>query len=222
MIQIAIDGPAGAGKSSLAKALAKRMGYLYIDTGALYRSLALGVLRAGADPKNEEEVIPLLGGLQVTLGFENGEQQVFLNGENVSGLIRTPEVSMGASQVSAHPPVRSFLFDLQRNIAEANNVLMDGRDIGTVVLPNAQVKIFLTATPEERARRRVAQLEASGQSCDFAQVLAEVIQRDEQDSTRAIAPLRQAEDAVLVDTTGETVEESLDRMERIIREKLGA
>ena len=222
MIAVAVDGPAGAGKSTLAREIAKQLGMLYVDTGALYRAIGLYVLRCGVDPKDRTAVSPLLDNISVTMTHEQGNQFVWLCGEDVSGLIRTQEVSMAASQVSAHPEVRAFLFDLQRDLALSTPAVMDGRDIGTVVLPEAAVKIFLTASAEERARRRVEQLEKAGQPADFDRVLAEVKQRDEQDTNRPVAPLKQAEDAVLVDTTGETPEESLNRMIGIIREKIGS
>lgn len=219
MISIAIDGPAGAGKSTIARRVAQKLGYLYVDTGALYRAIALHMLRAGKNPASPEEVIPQLKAVEVSLRYVEGEQQVLLGAENVSESIRTPEVAAAASKVSAIPRVREFLLSLQRDIAEQNDVVMDGRDIGTVVLPHAQVKIFLTASLEERARRRWKELLEKG-SADFGTVLADVKKRDEQDSTRAIAPLAQAADAVLVDTTGITLEQSIDRMLAVIRERL--
>ncbi len=219
MISIAIDGPAGAGKSTIARRVAQELGYLYVDTGALYRAIALHMLRAGKNPAAPEEVIPQLEAVEVSLRYVGGEQQVLLGAENVSESIRTPEVAAASSKVSAIPQVREFLLSLQRDIAEQNDVVMDGRDIGTVVLPHAQVKIFLTASLEERARRRWKELLEKG-SADFDTVLADVKKRDEQDSTRAIAPLVQAPDAVLVDTTGNTLEQSVDRMLTVIRERL--
>lgn len=219
MISIAIDGPAGAGKSTIARRVAQELGYVYVDTGALYRAIALYMLRAGKNPASPEEVIPQLEAVEVSLRYVGGEQQVLLGAENVSESIRTPEVAAASSKVSAIPQVREFLLSLQRDIAEQNDVVMDGRDIGTVVLPHAQVKIFLTASLEERARRRWKELLEKG-SADFDTVLADVKKRDEQDSTRAIAPLVQAPDAVLVDTTGNTLEQSVDRMLTVIRERL--
>lgn len=219
MISIAIDGPAGAGKSTIARRAAQALGYLYVDTGALYRAIALHMLRAKMNPAMPEEIIPQLEKVRVSLQYVSGEQQVFLGNENVSDSIRTPEVAAASSKVSAIPQVREFLLALQRNLAEQNNVVMDGRDIGTVVLPHAQVKIFLTASLEERARRRWKELLQKG-SADYHTVLADVKQRDEQDTTRAIAPLVQAPDAVLVDTTGITLEQSVDRMLAVIRERL--
>ena len=219
MISIAIDGPAGAGKSTIARRVAQELGYVYVDTGALYRAIALHMLRAGTNPASPEEVIPQLEAVEVSLRYVEGEQQVLLGAENVSESIRTPEVAAASSKVSAIPQVREFLLSLQRDIAEQNDVVMDGRDIGTVVLPRAQVKIFLTASLEERARRRWKELLEKG-SADFDTVLADVKKRDEQDSTRAIAPLVQAPDAVLVDTTGNTLEQSVNRMLTVIRERL--
>lgn len=219
MISIAIDGPAGAGKSTIARRVAQELGYLYVDTGALYRAIALHMLRAGKNPAVPEEVIPQLEAVEVSLRYVGGDQQVLLGAENVSESIRTPEVAAASSKVSAIPQVREYLLSLQRDIAEQNDVVMDGRDIGTVVLPQAQVKIFLTASLEERARRRWKELLEKG-SADFDTVLADVKKRDEQDSTRAIAPLVQAPDAVLVDTTGNTLEQSVNRMLTVIRERL--
>ncbi len=215
MINVAIDGPAGAGKSSIAKAVSKKTGYIYADTGALYRSVALSVINKGIDPNDKSMVCSLLPSLSIKLGFENGEQRVYVNGDDVSNKIRTPEVSMGASTVSAIPEVRQFLFDLQKKIASENNIIMDGRDIGTVVLPNAELKIFLTASPEERARRRM--LETEDKSISFEEILKDIIKRDENDMNRAVSPLKQAEDAVLVDTTNMTKEEVIDLIESLIR-----
>ena len=218
--QIAIDGPSGAGKSTLARRLASDLGFIYVDTGALYRAIALFMLRSGAE--SEEEVTGKLPGLQIELRHMDGEQHVFANGEDVSALIRTPEVTMKASRVSAIPAVRQFLFDLQQQIANTQSVVMDGRDIGTVVLPNANVKIFLTASPEKRAMRRWLEMQEKNQAGQtYEEVLADVIRRDEQDMTREIAPLKQAEDAVLVDTSELDLEESEALLCRISREKLG-
>ncbi len=218
-VNIAIDGPSGAGKSTLARRLAANLGFIYVDTGALYRAIALSMLRRNAD--TEEQIIGSLKELDVTLGYQDGEQHVFANGEDVSGLIRTPEVTMAASKVSAISEVRKYLFDLQQNLAKTNSVVMDGRDIGTVVLPDADVKIFLTASPEKRAMRRYLEMQEKnivGQT--YEEVLADVIRRDEQDMNREIAPLRQAEDAVLVDTSDLDLNESEQLLLKVCKEKL--
>ncbi len=220
MISVAIDGPAGAGKSTIAKAASARLGFIYVDTGALYRAVGLFALRQGVAELNEQTVPPLLDGLEVSLGFAGGAQRVFLNGEDVSEAIRQNEVSMAASRVSAIPAVRAFLFDLQRKIAEENNIIMDGRDIGTVVLPHAQVKIFLTASAEERAKRRFLELREKGQEVSYDALLDEIKERDHNDSTRAIAPLRQAEDAVLIDTSAASLPEAIELVLRTIAETL--
>lgn len=220
MVAIAIDGPAGAGKSTIARRVAEQLGYYYVDTGALYRAIGLFVLRAGKQPANAEDVIPLLPQIQLTLGHTNGEQRVFLNQEDVSEQIRTAEVSLASSQVSAIPQVRDFLLDLQRELAQKHNVVMDGRDIGTVVLPQAQVKIFLTASLEERARRRWKEMCEKGMQADFATVLEDVRRRDEQDMNRAVAPLVPADDSVLADTTGKTLQQSIELLLSIIRSRM--
>lgn len=221
MINIAIDGPAGAGKSTIARNLSSKLGYIYVDTGALYRAVGVSAMRAGADTKDAQQVTAVLGNTHVSLRFVDGEQRVFLGEEDVSVAIRTPEASMAASNVSAIPSVREFLFDLQQNIAKENNCLMDGRDIGTVVLPDAQVKIFLTASAQVRAQRRYDELLAKGIKTEYNDVLEEMIQRDYQDSHRAIAPLKQADDAVLVDTSDMTLEQVIDTLEKIVKEKTG-
>lgn len=220
MINIAIDGPAGAGKSTIARKLASNLGYIYVDTGALYRAVGVNAMRSGADTKNAEQVTATLNSAKVSLRFIEGEQRVFLGEEDVSLAIRTPEASMAASNVSAIPAVREFLFDLQRNIAKENNCIMDGRDIGTVVLPDAQVKVFLTASAQVRAKRRYDELIAKGMEADYNQVLEEIIQRDYQDSHRAIAPLKQADDATLVDTSDMNLEQVLSALESIVKEKI--
>jgi len=219
-IAVAIDGPAGAGKSTIARAVAAELGFIYVDTGALYRAVGLYGLRKNADTTSADQMLPLLEEIRVELAYVEGEQRVLLNGEDVSQAIRVNEASMAASNVSAIPGVRGFLFDLQKNMAKTHNVVMDGRDIGTVVLPDAQVKIFLTATPEERATRRYNELLEKGQKVDFDQLLAEVKQRDYNDSHRATAPLKQAEDAVLVDTTGLEKEQSIRKILDLVRSKL--
>ena len=218
-VNIAIDGPAGAGKSSTAKLVAKKLGYIYVDTGALYRTVGLYSIRKGIDTKNAEKVIATLPDVKVELKFVDGAQHVFLNGEDVSEAIRTPEASMGASNVSAIPKVREFLFDLQRKIAAENDCIMDGRDIGTVVLPNADVKIFLTTSVEERANRRYKEMLEKGEEADYNDILEDIKKRDYQDSHRAVAPLKQAEDAVLLDTTELDFRQSEEALLRIIRER---
>lgn len=221
MISVAIDGPAGAGKSSLSRAAAKELGFLYVDTGALYRTIALGFLQSNTDIDDLKAVEKLLSEIEVDLMFnEQGEQRVLLNGVDVSDSIRTPEVSMKASAVSALASVRAFLLDKQRSLAESNNVLMDGRDIGTVVLPNATIKIFLTASPEDRARRRFEELKARGSSVTFEEVYEDMLKRDYDDSHRKIAPLKPADDAVIVDTTGFEIEKSLAAILKTVRERL--
>ena len=221
MRSIAIDGPAGAGKSTLARRIAGELGFIYVDTGALYRTVALYLIREGIEASQAATVEKALENIRVDIRFEDGVQQVYLNGERVSDLIRTPEVSMKASASSALPCVRRFLLEQQRQMARAHDVVMDGRDIGTVVLPEADVKIFLTASPEERARRRYEELTEKGQTVSFEEVLRDMMQRDAQDENRAVAPLKPAEDALRVDTTGETLSQSVARMTGIIRERLG-
>lgn len=216
MISVAIDGPSGAGKSTLAKRLAKELGYLYVDTGAMYRSIGLYALRQGVDPKDEAAVTALLPQIQIELRYVDGAQRVLLCGEDVSEAIRAEEVGMATSAVSAHPPVRAFLLELQRGMARTHDILMDGRDIGTVILPNASVKIFLTASAEARATRRFRELQEKGVDTDFETVLEDIRRRDYQDSHRATAPLRQAEDAVLVDTSEMDLEESFQALKSLI------
>ena len=220
MKSIAIDGPAGAGKSTLARRIAGELGYIYVDTGALYRTVALYLLRQHIDAADTDKVEAALPGIRVDIRFEGVLQQVYLNGENVSGQIRTPEVSMMASASSALPAVRRFLLEQQRELARTHDVVMDGRDIGTVVLPQADVKIFLTASAEERARRRYEELMEKGQEVTFQDVLRDMKQRDAQDENRAVAPLKPADDAIRVDTTGDTLEQSVARMTGIIRQRL--
>ncbi|MCH5304547.1 MAG: (d)CMP kinase [Ruminococcus sp.] len=218
-IAIAIDGPAGAGKSTISKAAAKKLGFIYIDTGALYRTVGLAASRAGVEPVEGNEVDELLSKINVELTFnDKGEQIVLLDKEDVSGLIRTPEASMTASKISAIPSVRAYLLDLQRNMAKKDNVIMDGRDIGTVVLPNADVKIFLTAAPEARAERRYKELVEKGMDVKYEDILEDVKTRDYNDSHRAIAPLKQADDAVLADTTEIDLQGSIDLIIKIIKE----
>ena len=218
---IAIDGPSGAGKSSMAKRLAAAFGFLYVDTGAIYRTLGLACRDAGLNRKDEEEVMQLLPTLDIGICYnEQGEQCMFLNGRDVSREIRLPEISLCASDVSAHQRVRSFLLDMQRKFARENNVLMDGRDIGTVVLPDAELKIFLTASPEARARRRLAELREKGSNVSFEEVLHDMIQRDEQDTRRAAAPLKKAEDAVELDTSELNADETFARLCEIVINRL--
>ena len=221
MINVAIDGPAGAGKSTIAKAAAKELGYIYVDTGALYRTVALSAQKMGLlDSLTDENVDKILANSTVELKYIDGAQAVFLNGEDVSSLIRTPEISMGASTVSAIPKVRAFLLDLQQNIAKTNNVIMDGRDIATVVLPNADVKIFLFASPECRAKRRYDELIEKGESVMYEDVLADVNQRDYQDSHREIAPLKPSKESIMLDTSDLNLEESIDAVINTIKENV--
>ena len=223
LVRVAVDGPSGAGKSTLARSLAEILGYLYVDTGAIYRTIGCYVFRQRLDPKDGEAVTAALPNIRVELTYgEDGLQRMRLNGEDVTEAIRLPEISLYASAVSAHPAVRAFLLDMQRDLARRNSVIMDGRDIGTVVLPDAEVKIFLTASPEARARRRCRELELRGTPESFEQVLKEIEERDWNDTHRAVAPLRQAEDAVLLDTTALNFEESQAALLRIIRERGGA
>ena len=218
---VAIDGPAGAGKSTLARRLSEKLGYLYVDTGAIYRTVALAVLRAGADPADESRVVPLLEGLDIRMAYgEDGVQRMYLAGEDVSAAIREHQISGAASKVSAIPAVRAFLLDFQRRQAREGSVVMDGRDIGTVVLPGADVKIFLTAAPEARARRRLLELEQRGQKADFETVLRDIKDRDYSDEHRPIAPLKQAEDAALLDTTRLNLEQSLEALLSLVKEKI--
>lgn len=218
MISIAIDGPAGAGKSTVAKAVAKKLSFIYVDTGALYR--AIGLYSLENKLISENEIIFSLKNVKVDLKFENDSQKVFLCNEEVSEKIRTPEVSMMASKVSAIPAVRAFLFDLQRDLAKKNNVIMDGRDIGTVILPVADVKIFLTAAPEKRAERRYKELLEKGLEVNYDDILNDIIRRDTDDSNREIAPLKEASDAILVDTSEYDLENSINLVLNVIKNKL--
>ena len=220
MIKIALDGPSGAGKSTVAKAIAKSLGIVYVDTGALYRSIGLYVCRLGIDKSDRERIIPLLSDIDLTLVYVDGMQRVILNGEDVSGLIRTGEISMYASAVSAIPEVREFLLETQRKIARENHVIMDGRDIGTVILPDAQVKIFMVASPEARARRRYLELIEKGEVCTYESVLSDITERDRNDSTRAIAPAIPADDAIFLDNSDLTVEGTVEKAVEIIASKV--
>lgn len=206
-INIAIDGPAGAGKSTIAKLVAKEKGFIYVDTGAMYRAIALYLIRNNVALEDSESMIKYASKAEVSIKYEDGQQQVILNGENVNGLIRTEEVSKMASVSSAVPEIRTMLLELQRKLARENDVVMDGRDIGTNILPNAQYKIFLTASAEERANRRYKELVERGEECDYEKIKADIIERDERDSNRATAPLKQAEDAILVDSSNMTIDE---------------
>ena len=218
---VALDGPAGAGKSSIAKRAAKELGFIYVDTGALYRTIGLAASRAGVEPVDSPEVDALLEKITVELTFnDKGEQVVLLNGEDVSGEIRTPEASMTASKISAIPNVRAYLLDLQRDMAKTNDIIMDGRDIGTVVLPDAQVKIFLTASPEARAGRRYKELIEKGMSVKYEDILSDVIERDYNDTNLKTAPLKAAEDSVTVDTTELDFEQSVNAIISVIKEKI--
>ncbi|MGN1123512.1 MAG: (d)CMP kinase [Eubacterium sp.] len=219
MINVAIDGPAGAGKSTIAKSASKKLGFIYVDTGALYRTIALSAVRNNVID-DTPQLEKMLDEITVELKFENGAQRVYLNGEDVSDFIRTPEISMGASKVSAVPAVRAFLLDLQRNIARNNNVIMDGRDIASVVLPDADCKIFLFASPECRAKRRYKELVEKGEQVTYEEVLDDVNKRDYQDSHREIAPLKPTDESIMVDTSDLTLEQSIDSIVNIIKENM--
>ncbi len=211
-VNIAIDGPAGAGKSTIAKIVAKKLGYIYVDTGAMYRAMALYLLRQGVDPKDAEAVSEKCREADITIRYENGEQVVYLNGENVNAFLRTEQVGNMASVSSANPDVRRKLVELQQKLAADADVVMDGRDIGTCVLPNAEVKVYLTASSKVRAKRRFDELTAKGEKCDIDVIEKDIVERDYQDMTREISPLKQAEDAILVDSSDMTIEEVADRI----------
>ncbi|MBR6257026.1 MAG: (d)CMP kinase [Lachnospiraceae bacterium] len=218
---IAIDGPAGAGKSTIAKNVSKELGVIYVDTGAMYRAMALYMIREGIDAEDAAGISAKCKSADISIAFIDGVQQVLLNGENVSGLIRTEEVSAMASKSSVNADVREKLVELQRKLASEKSVVMDGRDIGTVVLPDAEVKIYLTASSAVRAKRRYDELIAKGEKCDLARIEADIIERDHRDMTREISPLKQAEDAVLVDTSEMNIEEVTDKLLSIVKEKCG-
>ena len=220
VIAVAIDGPAGAGKSTIARAAAAQLGFVYVDTGALYRTIGLAVCRRGIDGTDVPGILTTLPEIQVGLTYQDGAQHVLLDGEDVSDAIRTPQISTYASQVSSVPEVRAYLLDLQRDLARRQSVIMDGRDIGTVILPNAKVKIFLTASPEKRAARRCAELREKGQDVTVEGILADMERRDALDASRAVAPLKQAEDAALVDTSDLTLEQSIEAVLTVIRDKM--
>ncbi|MBO5262295.1 MAG: (d)CMP kinase [Clostridia bacterium] len=219
-MKIALDGPSGAGKSTVAKALAKELGIIYVDTGALYRTIGLYVKRKGLDKSDTEGVISSLPEISLNMEFKDGEQVITLNGERVGDNIRTGEIAMYASAVSAIPQVRAFLLNTQRDIAAKNSVVMDGRDIGTVILPDAEVKVFMVASPEARARRRFLELSAKGENCTFESVLADIIERDKNDSTRKTAPCVPASDAVIFDNSDYDVEGSVKKVIEIIKSKV--
>ena len=218
-ISVAIDGPSGAGKSTVARAAATQLGYIYVDTGAMYRAIGLAVCRKGIAGEDADGIAAALPEIDVRLAYQDGVQHILLNGEDVSEAIRTPEIAYYASKVSVVPQVRQFLLDVQRDMAKNSNILMDGRDIGTVILPDAPVKIFLTASAETRAERRFRELAEKGQQVTYESVLADIEARDKQDMTRAVAPLRQAEDAVLLDTSTLDLAQSIEAVLRIIRER---
>ncbi len=220
-LKIAIDGPGGAGKSTLAKNLAAKLGFAYVDTGAIYRTVGYAARREGIAPDDAIGVADMLDRILVEARFEDGHQYMYLDGECLGDKIREHEISHYASAVSAIPRVREYLFDMQRSIAEKNNVIMDGRDIGTVILPDAQLKIFLTASAEERAERRTLELRQKGQDADYEKILADIIERDTRDSERAVAPLKPADDAVLLNNSGYTPEQSLAAVMAIVADKLG-
>ena len=214
---IAIDGPAGAGKSTIAKQVSKELGAIYIDTGSIYRAMALYLIRNHVDPENEEELAKCCESADISIRFSDGEQQVWLNGENVNGLIRTEEVGNMASVSSAKGVVRIKLVELQRKLAEDNDVVMDGRDIGTHVLPNADLKIYLTASSAVRAKRRFDELTAKGEDCDLDTIEKDIIERDERDKNREISPLRQAEDAILIDSSEMTIEQVKEKILSLVK-----
>ena len=219
MIRIAIDGPSGSGKSTLAKAVAKELGIIYVDTGALYRTIGYYVYQNGKNPHDANEVEGLLSGINIELKYENGSQRVILNGEDLGDKIRMPQMSMYASAVSTIPEVRAFLLEMQKSLARENSVVMDGRDIGTVIIPDADIKIFLTASNETRARRRTAELNLKGVDAKYEDVLSDMIERDKQDKNRDIAPAVPALDAIIFDNSDMSVEECLKEIVRLVNER---
>lgn len=218
---IAIDGPAGAGKSTIAKRVAKELSFIYVDTGAMYRAMALYLLNKGISGDSQEEIAETCTGAEISIEYRNGEQIVLLNGENVNDRLRTEEVGNMASVSSANPKLREHLLKLQRNLAAENNVVMDGRDIGTTILPNAEVKLYLTASADTRAKRRFLELTEKNLECDLEKIRQDIIDRDERDMSREVSPLRQAEDAVLVDSSEMGIEEVVNEILRIAKEKAG-
>lgn len=216
---IAIDGPAGAGKSTIAKSIAKKLQFIYVDTGAMYRAMALYMIRQNINPNDDDGIVKACNNVDVTIQYMDGEQQVLLNGENVNGLLRTEEVGIMSSKFAKHAVVRTKMVDLQRNLAAKANVIMDGRDIGTVVLPNADLKVYLTASSSERARRRWQELTDKSIACDMNQIEQDIIERDKQDMNREISPLRQADDAILVDSSDMTIEQVIDAIIYLFKEK---
>lgn len=220
MINIAIDGPAGAGKSTIAKAVAKELGLIYLDTGAMYRAVAYAALKNGTDVSDAKGVAALLEGLKMDIRYEDGVQLIFVNGENVTPYLRTPEMSKAASDISALPVVRYKMVEMQREFAATRDVVLDGRDIGTFVLPDANCKFYMTASPEERAKRRFEELRLKGENCSYDDVLNDIIKRDYNDSHREVAPLKQADDAVYLDTTTLTIGQVVAAVEKVVKEKI--
>lgn len=220
MINIAIDGPAGAGKSTIAKAVAKELGLIYLDTGAMYRAVAYAALKNGTDVSDAKGVAALLEGLKMDIRYEDGVQLIFVNGENVTPYLRTPEMSKAASDISALPVVRYKMVEMQREFAATRDVVLDGRDIGTFVLPDANCKFYMTASPEERAKRRFEELRLKGENCSYDDVLNDIIKRDYNDSHREVAPLKQADDAVYLDTTTLTIAQVVAAVEKVVKEKI--